>query len=434
MQLDKEYPATHSMSTSWYIVDEDDNVAILDMNENGPVPWGTPEESIESLVLGYCDEGGKKGKFYPVKLMPDQVKLLLSEPHNPEEYDRWYDCIVEIDADKKEEFLLLARNKDCDKVCCISEDLNLYHICSDDAVVDENGGGWHVRIRSSIKKMLDSHIILNVYEIKDFYIDDRYNDEGELVEYEKEWDNCPYYIYAEPYWTDCLSKRLNIPDNPIKLSQMPRELHNRIIRIPGRFDDREFLQIANYAPCVISSKETLIAYDCEYELVPQEDGSEIYILSNLFPWDIYSVHRGKYDTQLCAYPTVLIIDGLIHARYYNMQTSLEDIFRYALQVSFLNFEWIERIIEKFQPNVVLFKGGAEKAMSDIISLNDHLITICGKSYPVYLYKDRKKYRNLIMALAGNPYRGKQYPFRISKEEMERLKLAGKAYTYSEYLY
>ena len=43
MLLDKEYPATHSMSTAWYMVDDDDNVAIIEYNENGPVPWDVPE-------------------------------------------------------------------------------------------------------------------------------------------------------------------------------------------------------------------------------------------------------------------------------------------------------------------------------------------------------------------------------------------------------
>ena len=49
MLLDKEYPATHSMSTAWYMVDDDDNVAIIEYNENGPVPWDVPgEEGISS--------------------------------------------------------------------------------------------------------------------------------------------------------------------------------------------------------------------------------------------------------------------------------------------------------------------------------------------------------------------------------------------------
>ena len=40
MKIDKEYPATHSMDTAWYCVDEDGNVGIFQIDENGPVPQG----------------------------------------------------------------------------------------------------------------------------------------------------------------------------------------------------------------------------------------------------------------------------------------------------------------------------------------------------------------------------------------------------------
>ena len=57
MLQDKEYPATHSMSTAWYVADEDGNVGIMDFNDNGPVPWKTEEEaSVEELVFGYEEE------------------------------------------------------------------------------------------------------------------------------------------------------------------------------------------------------------------------------------------------------------------------------------------------------------------------------------------------------------------------------------------
>lgn len=38
MKTGKEYPATHSMSTSWYAIDADGKVAFLSFDENGPVP------------------------------------------------------------------------------------------------------------------------------------------------------------------------------------------------------------------------------------------------------------------------------------------------------------------------------------------------------------------------------------------------------------
>ena len=52
MITDKEYPATHSMSTAWYAADEDGNVAIIDYNENGPVPWGAETDlCIENIIF-----------------------------------------------------------------------------------------------------------------------------------------------------------------------------------------------------------------------------------------------------------------------------------------------------------------------------------------------------------------------------------------------
>ena len=481
MLLNKEYPATHSMSTAWYMVDDDDNVAILDMNENGPVPWGTPEESIESLTLGYDNEDEKKTrrKVFLVDLMPDQIKLLLSDPQKPEEYQWWFDCIVEVDADRIEEFLILASNKDCDEVYCISSELNLYHLSSDDAVVYEKEGGWHVRIRSSLKKMLDSHLILNVYDTKDFYINDRYNEETDSVEYEKEWDLCPYYIYAEPYWEEFLAKKLNTPDNPVKLHQMPEELRPRIIRIPGSFDNLEYIQIAKHVPCHISGGEGMIAYDCEYGRIPLEDGSSVYVLTDLLPesftpycpeskdhgckscgWNCTSCT----ETQLCAYPTVLIIDSPMETRNYEMKTSLDELFRYSLQVSLMPkfpsisnegyalrdneyrkrlrqnlttyFQqgrgWLEKVIDKFKPHVILLKGGVEKILSTVYSIDDNVICIQGNNYPVFLYRDRKKFKAKILELAKQPYRGKHYPLIIPVEEMEKMIADSAAQKYSDY--
>ena len=66
MLQDKEYPATHSMSTAWYVADEDGNVGIMDFNENGPVPWQMGENSVDELVFGYENDYEKKNtSWYP---------------------------------------------------------------------------------------------------------------------------------------------------------------------------------------------------------------------------------------------------------------------------------------------------------------------------------------------------------------------------------
>ena len=70
MLIDKEYPATHSMSTSWYIFDEDGNVGIMDFNANGPVPWGTEETVSEDLVWGHDSD--------KVDLTEEQILYLMA--------------------------------------------------------------------------------------------------------------------------------------------------------------------------------------------------------------------------------------------------------------------------------------------------------------------------------------------------------------------
>lgn len=44
MKIDKEYPATHSMSTSWYMVDDEGNVGIMQFDDNGPIPLGVRQD------------------------------------------------------------------------------------------------------------------------------------------------------------------------------------------------------------------------------------------------------------------------------------------------------------------------------------------------------------------------------------------------------
>ena len=126
MKTDKEYPATHSMSTAWYVADKEGNVGIIDIDDNGPVPWETEQTCTQELVFGH-EEGDK---FLRINLTDDQIYELMEEPHKPEEEDSWFDIAVLIDKTQEEEFQRLSRNKDID-CFVISSKLGLYGI--DDA-------------------------------------------------------------------------------------------------------------------------------------------------------------------------------------------------------------------------------------------------------------------------------------------------------------
>lgn len=55
MITDKEYPATHSMSTAWYMVDADGNVGLMAFDDNGPVPefdHVEPDLCVSDMAFG----------------------------------------------------------------------------------------------------------------------------------------------------------------------------------------------------------------------------------------------------------------------------------------------------------------------------------------------------------------------------------------------
>ena len=101
MNTFQEYPATHSMSTAWYFVDEDDNVAIYDIHDNGPKPRGVEEElGIGELCfdLPVKDINGIK----TLNLTDEQV-VAFFEGHWMKRIHKqqfWWDVIVQIDVNR----------------------------------------------------------------------------------------------------------------------------------------------------------------------------------------------------------------------------------------------------------------------------------------------------------------------------------------------
>ena len=119
MKGQKEYPATHSMSTAWYAADEEGNVAIIDYNENGPVPWEYEQTSIEELVFGH-DE---LDKFIRINLTKEQIFELLEDSHR----SYVYYSVIQIDSAQQQSFM--KKMKDAQIFCVlISEEEGLFLI------------------------------------------------------------------------------------------------------------------------------------------------------------------------------------------------------------------------------------------------------------------------------------------------------------------
>ena len=282
MKGEKEYPATHSMSTAWYVADEDGNVAIMNYNDNGPVPWCTEQTCIENLVFGHEEDNDV---FLPIQLTDDQVLELIENPKEPDDDEEswWFwETIVQIDKTQEKEFLKLINNPDIVSKHCISKNLGLYmldcHKCFQDK---REATHKHPLKSSSLYKMLASNMILKLYMPKDYYISDEWK--GDHMEYEHTIGTSPYYIYAQPYWNALLADRIITPKNPVKLSQLPNILQKRVHKVPIKFSDCKQFQIAEWISCDFTRDQDNEKHidGCIYDLLPLTNGSKAYVLESL---------------------------------------------------------------------------------------------------------------------------------------------------------
>ena len=481
MLQDKEYPATHSMSTAWYVADEDGNVGIMDFNENGPVPWQMGENSVDELVFGYENDYEKK-EYLMVSLLNEQIDDLLTNPHSPEEEETWWDCVIQIDVTKENEFLELAGHPDFDLEFCVSKERGLYSIdayrCTSET---QKGEKYQILETSSLKKMLDQKIILQVFKQQDYWMNDEWADEK--VVHTKEFEKAPYYIFHQPYWTGFLPECMNVPEHPVKLDQLPEKLRRRVLRLPVKFKETKNFQIAEWHPCSVSTgynSPTEVVDGCEYELLPLTNGNQAYLCTEIIlpsEFSHYCSECEKYDCTECGRechswtdhcftnkPTILVITHPLEKWDYDRQIKSDFLILFSIWLSFLpkipykircnpsqwssqkyeswpsekdirkhvsgrrllelfrkNKQWLEDQVARFNPRVILISGAAEAIMEAVYPIKDNLIEINGVSYPMYLLSEVEAHREEIERLAAMPYQGKKIPHIISVEEMEKIK-------------
>lgn len=466
MFFDKEYPATHSMSTAWYVADEDGNVAIIDYDDNGPVPWGTEETCIENLIYGNEDNSTE----LQIALTDDQIDELMENPHRPDEENMWYyDCIIQIDRNQESVFLELAKRKDFEIEYCLSKERGLYQIDAFDCLDEETN---KVLKESTLQEMLNKGMICTVYKLKNMDTNSIWKD-GHIL-FEKGFDNLPYYIYCQPYWTSSLPERMNIPKNPVKLSQIPEQLRKRIPILPFKFSEQKSFQVAEWIPCNFHGGEIVEVIDgFEYTLTIMTDGSEAFVLTGLDAGDYmnYCSEREKYHCTECnpwnnchtdfanqrsSQPTVMFIKSPLERVAYSERIKSDIIHSNSISLSFIrrvpyktenymtseelrkivsdkmlgeyffhSSSYLEDIIDRLKPNVLILDEVSFVVIGLKYVFDNHRVRIRGISYPVYKRSEIDTYLNDIEELAQKPYKGKVMPQVISKEEIENKK--GRSY-------
>lgn len=253
MKTDKEYPATHSMSTAWYMVDDDDNVAIIQFENNGPIPVDVPDTWFDKLLFGPSTVD-RDDDHITFSLTDDQLDEVLENltyaPTAPDEEKYWDEGITQIDPSREEEFLALCREGELTVEKCVSRVRGLYLVDYYNCFkhIEKEEDSPLLDPQSVIRKLIDRGIIFRYFSCKYLSIDDNKADESGK-KFRLNFESLPYYLYQQPYNEEELSERVLTPRHPVKLSQVPEEFRSRIHRIPGRFAEKRYIQIAQHTPC-----------------------------------------------------------------------------------------------------------------------------------------------------------------------------------------
>ena len=270
MKTTKDFPATHSMSTSWFVADEDGNVALFDFDEEGPVPVASYSESTIESMFGenYFGEKDSDSIEY-LELTDEQVDELMSEAVSSDQYnfENSYAVFVQVEAANKKEFLDVFKE---DVEFCLSHKHGIYFV---GCICDKYESDTY---QNRQKETFLRTVKRAVHMIPDGYEEDFYGPEAL-----KNW-KLPFYCYKQPYASNAyLPERVFVPKFPFKEGQISEEQRHKLIHVPVKFSECTGFQIAQYAVCRWYSRFDYIERDGRiYVEFPKTGGGFCYILQD----------------------------------------------------------------------------------------------------------------------------------------------------------
>ena len=277
MKKDKEYPATHSMETAWYCVDEDGNVGVFQIEDNGPVPEGYEYGGDPDSLFWYGFSSSDEGMIRHLPLTPEQIEPLLIPKKEPKgnwdkSYGResnnwWNNVIIKIDmANLPLLEKALALNPDKEdyagkKAVCISETEGLFLVNM-------------YNNKKGVSLLEENDVIKAVYETPDFWLREPY-DEDEIVD--EDYKLYPVYVYWQNYWpySGAAAKYVE-PLYPLQISQLPKEIQAKAFRIPLKFKDTDRIQLAEFMPVKVSGCPEYVYDGKLWLLLKMSDGTCCY--------------------------------------------------------------------------------------------------------------------------------------------------------------
>ena len=310
MKLNKEYPATHSMATAWYCVDEDGNVGVFDIDDNGPIPVGEYKDTIvDNVFWDDFSADDKEFGFRVLNLTDEQIEQLLSKPNEERgEWKNsygslfngaWMDAIIQIDMSKLVLFRQCIDNNDHSygTPVCISKKRGLFF-------VDFSTN------RFAVDALEQNNVVLAKYFSPHYYAPDSIEDANENFLGN---ENFPFFIFYQDYSVNAAPAiKLTSPTHPLKIEQLPSNIKGNIKLLPLKFNNTQKIQLAELMPVegiwsvryvfqnriwweLASSNDSMIYYNVSTNtILPKEEMDKYIECGDAEKWDYYT-HKDIKD-------------------------------------------------------------------------------------------------------------------------------------------
>lgn len=453
MITDKEYPATHSMYTSWFAIDIEGNVAILEFEDNGPVPYGIPHTICENVITDSLTET-RNGR-QPLSWSDEQADEFLKRLSVCRNITKLtFDCIVQIDVSQAEYFVSLINSLPYS----VSKRCNLTVISASRGLYFVNFYHFPRNVRDKLRRR---HVIQKFFEVS-FDNDTTWDSEKEEYIYTQDFEHLPFYLYQQPYNAQMLMQRTFEPLYPFKESQLSPDITEKALRLPISFAKQSQVQVAQYYPFQ-SYGDCINKEGNEYYPMLLTDNSKAYVRPTTLPY-IWCGHNCtkcysddcKYETrytkdyyieQYTDQPTIVIVSGLHaslenfrydwvekwpllrhganipilhglpsdHDLYYDGVAIRQIIQEHSYMPFLMNCKThLENILDIIKPHALLLFNETKDILSRVYDHDDDTFTINNVTYPFFLFEELKSCYNKLRVYAERPYRG-QVISRISTD-------------------
>lgn len=444
----KEYPATHSMATSWFGIDKDGNVALIKFDDNGPVPYDCGDQGLEEIICNNMTEGGE-----------DEVRNLnftLEQAH---------ELMKKLEAPTLEEldFLRIVwispKHTGTFKKLCLKNYKNIFLdfpyviICEDARLYIADFYEWGEEDK---KYLLDNNIITGLYRFSiDVYTD--WDNDITKNAHNNTMEGYPYFLYQQPYSPNLPTDLTYIPAVPMKAEQLSDTARSNALHFPILFKDNphifmeEFFQCNTYGDTQVSyegirkvskrssdigTKKVLVREnilgvpDCKrcgkcqfpkhpyYKEFPMTQyGLSPTVIGLVAPIDVYDPdcrppHYKEWSEKRINKERLLwlpVIPGVPTQQ--RDSTGYGSGLKGSIRKQDMK-EWFsncrcnfEESVSAIYPRAIVATQEADRIINEFFQPVNNSIDIAGNSYPYFVMTEDTNYIDEINTLAQLPYRG-----------------------------